>query len=69
MIFELFPPEINNRQQELFCGEIEYRLKPEMGDAFRIAVQPCGMTCWNWPNTVRFAGEATERKGSAEPFI
>ena len=41
MISELFPPRIKEEiHGKLFRGEIEYRLKPEMGDAFRIAVRP-----------------------------
>ena len=40
MISELFPPKVTSRQQKLFRGEIEYRLKPEMRDAFRITVRP-----------------------------
>ena len=41
MISELFPPKIaGNRPGELFRGEIEYRLKPEIGDAFRLTVRP-----------------------------
>ena len=41
MMTELFPPRIEGEiRGRLFRGEIEYRLKPEMGDAFRITVRP-----------------------------
>jgi len=55
MICEIFQPDIRDRQQGIFRGKIEYALKHEMGDAFRITAAPSSCLAEGGKNGLLYA--------------
>lgn len=55
MICEIFRPKIKNKQQEISRGKIEYALKHEMGDAFRITATPASCLAEGGKNGLLYA--------------
>ena len=67
MIAALFPPRIEGEiHGKTFRGEIEYRLKPEMGDVFRVIVRTDSCLVEGGKNGLLYARDLRIRPTNAQ---